>query len=40
MEFDFTIEYRQGKENVLAYALSRRDIVECKGLITLQLQSE
>jgi len=40
MEFDFTIEYRQGKENVVADALSRRDVVECKGLITLQLQSE
>ena len=40
MEFDFTIEYRRGKENVVANALSRKDVVECKGLITLQLQSE
>jgi len=40
MEFDFTIEYRKGKENVVVDALSRRDVVECKGFITLQLQSE
>jgi len=38
MEFDFSIEYRQGKENMVAYALSRVEPVECQALITRQIQ--
>ena len=40
MEFDFSIEYRQGKENVVANALSRVETMECQALITHQIQSD
>jgi len=39
MEFDFSIEYKKGQDNVVAYALSKLDNVECKSLIILQLES-
>ncbi|CAL0311123.1 unnamed protein product [Lupinus luteus] len=40
MEFDFAIEYKQGKENVVADALSRRDAVECQALLVHSLESD
>jgi len=33
MEFDFIIEYKQGKENVVTDALSRQDTLECSALV-------
>nr|KYP50671.1 Retrovirus-related Pol polyprotein from transposon 297 family [Cajanus cajan] len=35
MEFDFTIEFKQGRENLAADALSRQDAVDCQAITTL-----
>nr|KYP76053.1 Retrovirus-related Pol polyprotein from transposon 17.6 [Cajanus cajan] len=40
MEFDFSIEYKKGQDNVVADALSRISPIECSSLIIQQLQSE
>ena len=34
MEFDFTIEFKQGKENLAADALSRQETVNCQSITT------
>ena len=38
MEFEFSIEYKQGKENVAADALSRLKDIECKALTAQTIQ--
>ncbi|WVZ23582.1 hypothetical protein V8G54_002126 [Vigna mungo] len=35
MEFDYTIEFKQGRENVAADALSRQESVDCQAITTL-----
>ncbi|XP_019431364.1 PREDICTED: uncharacterized protein LOC109338552 [Lupinus angustifolius] len=40
MEFDFSIEYKQGKDNVVVDALSRMEGVECQAILVHTLNSE
>jgi len=39
MEFDFSIEFKQRKENVVANSLSSQEVIDCKVIITLTLES-
>jgi len=40
MEFDFSTEFKQGRENIEVDALSRIEPINCKTMYTHQIQGE